>query len=563
VPRGTLSLRTQFFLAVTIALIPIAVVSVLQGLERKKIDIANVRERLVQSARIAASSEENVLASSEQILRALAGNDDVRKVTANCDQTLADTLIGVHFISNIARLDANGRVVCSARPRGKGLDLHDNALFLAARRTQAFSVSGQITSRVTHARVIGTMLPLRGAGGRFDGVVSLGVNASWLDFILKTRNLPTGAVVTVFDREGAIIATNDVRVAPQLFSTMPRPETLHGGLESRSDAEGGAWAFAAAPLIGNNVFVGFAMREARLFGPTYFRVGTDFLIPIVMIGLAGIAIWFATERQVTQWIIYLRRVATAYRGGHYGVRPQLADAPMEFRLLGGTMAEMATAIQDRDNALREAVAQKTLLIKETHHRVKNNLQIVMSLLNLQSAQSPDPNIREALGQAQARINALALMHRILHEVEDQTTVDLRSMLGELARQVSEGTTSEGVRASVAVDVVQSRVPSDIAVPIALFTVEALINVFKYAFPPGHAEGAVTVVLQPKEGGKLRLAIEDNGVGYTQGETAQGIGGRLLHVFAQQLRGDFSLTSTPGRGTLVELVFADPNATSAA
>jgi two-component sensor histidine kinase len=559
VTRGSFSLRTQFFLAVTIALIPIAVVSVLQGLERAKIDVANVRERLLQSARVTASSEENALASGEQVLRALAGNDDVRRITAYCGQTLADTLIGVRFASNIARVDRDGLVVCSGRPQGKGLSVRDNPLFAAAKRTLAFAVGGQTTSRVTHTRVIGMMLPLRDAEGRFDGAVSLGVNASWLDGILRNRNLPSGAVVSVFDREGAIVAANEPGVARQIFSREPRPETLRGGLESRTDAEGGVWTFAAAPLIGDNVFVGFAMRDARLFGPTYFRVGTDFLIPIVMIGLAGVAIWFATERQVTQWITYLRRVASAYRGGHYGVRPQLADAPAEFRALGAAMEEMAAAIQDRDKSLREVVAQKTLLIKETHHRVKNNLQIVMSLLNLQSAQAPDPKIREALGQAQARINALALLHKILHEVEDQTTIDLGALLGALARQIGDAAKTEGASVSVKVDAVHARVPSDIAVPIALFTVEALINVFKYAFPPGHAGGAVTVTLAAGDTGKFRLAVADDGVGYTAGETAPGIGGRLLHVFAQQLHGTLSLDSAPGRGTLVALVFADPNA----
>ncbi len=68
-----------------------------------------------------------------------------------------------------------------------------------------------------------------------------------------------------------------------------------------------------------------------------------------------------------------------------------------------------------------------MLIRETHHRVKNNLQIVMSLLSLQANQQTDDAVREALGQAQARIDALALVHRLLHEVEDQTTVDLQRL----------------------------------------------------------------------------------------------------------------------------------------
>lgn len=555
--RSAPSLRFRLFLTVTLALLPIVIVSVLQGIERARVDVANVRDRLVQTARIAASNEENILASSEQILRALASTDDVRKVTGECDRALADVLIGVHFLTNLTRIDRDGTVVCSALPKAKGIKADRAGLFITAKKTMAFSVSSQIISPITHGPVIGTMLPLRDASGRFDGAVSVGINTRWLDHILKARDLPHGAVISVFDRNGAIIAANDGAVAHAIFTEMPEPQALRGGLESRADAKGQSWIFAAAPLVGNNVFVGLAMRQSRLFAPTYLRVGTDFLLPIVMIGLAWVAIWFAADRQVTQWINYLRRIAAAYRGGHYGARPVLEDAPVEFKLLGSAMEEMAAGIQDRDKRLRDAIAQKTALIRETHHRVKNNLQIVMSLLSLQSNQLQDPAVREALSQTQARIDALALVHRLLHEVEDQTTVDLQRLLGELTRKISESMAVDDAKISTDVDSVHSHVPGEIAVPIALFTVEALINIFKYAFPSGREGGAVKVVLGHFDGAMLRLAITDDGVGYVTESMRPGIGSRLLGVFARQVHGDASVNSQPGRGTTVELIFRDP------
>ena len=102
------------------------------------------------------------------------------------------------------------------------------------------------------------------------------------------------------------------------------------------------------------------------------------------------------------------------------------------------MSEMAENIQDRDRRLRDAVNLKSTLIKEIHHRVKNNLQIVMSLLSIQANQVKDPGARDALMQAQTRINALALVHRILNELEDQSTLDLKQLLEELSRQIAEG-----------------------------------------------------------------------------------------------------------------------------
>jgi len=524
-------------------------------MDRARTDVVNVHDRLVESARMAASSEENVLVSSEQLLHALASLDDVRRATVECDRTLQDVLIGVRFLTNLSRIDPDGRVVCSALQRSKGLYAQP-AVFQAAKRTMALAVSGQITSPVTHGPVIAVMLPLRDDHGRFQGVVAAGINAVWLDYILKARDLPKGAVVSVFDRFGTIIATNNKQVASALFKRPPLDKTLRSGLETREDAKGNTWAFAAAPLLGNNTFVGFAMRESHLLGPTYLRVITDLLLPIFMIGLAWGAIWFATERQVSQWIAYLRRVAAAYRGGHYRLRPQLENAPAEFKLLGSAMEDMALGIQNRDKSLREALAQKTHQIRETHHRVKNNLQIVMSLLSLQAAQSTNPTVRDALGRAQARINALALVHRLLNEVEDQTTIDLQRLLSELTRQVVDGFGPERPEIVVNVDTVALSIPGETAVPVALFTVEALANIFKHAFPQSKP-GTVSVTLRALEGIGYRLAIQDNGIGFSTRDAKAGIGDRLLKVFGRQIHGSVVVVSDPGKGTCVELIFSGP------
>lgn len=553
-PPGIASLRFRLLLTVTIFLIPIALVSMLQGLARMRSEISHAHEHLVQSAQMAASNEGNALAATRQIVQTLSNMDDVRNMTAQCDRTLSDALIGVHFLINLSRVSRNGIVVCSAIPRAKGIDASKIAPYPAARKTMAFAVSGQIISLVVHRPVIAVMLPLRDRAGQFAGTVAAGISTIWLDDILKSRNLPKGAVASVFDRSGAILATNNADVAKSLFSTVPSRETLAGTLESRRDARGDTWTFAAAPLLGNNIFVGFAMRESRLLAPTYLGMATDFTMPLLMIVLAWGGIWYATDRQVTQWIGYLRRVAAAYRGGHYRVRPALADAPAEFRLLGDAMMEMAEGIEDRDRNLRDAVAQKTLQIRETHHRVKNNLQVVMSLLSLQAAQSKDMSVRTALSDAQARINALALIHRNLNQMEDQTKVDLEPLLGELVRQVIDAHGVDRSRTSITVDISSVQVTGEIAVPLALFIVETLANIFRHAFP-GERPGAVMVQIKRREDGSCVLAIEDNGVGFTAGTVKPGIGDRLMKVFGRQVGGVVTIDSKSERGTRVELAFA--------
>jgi two-component sensor histidine kinase len=549
------TLRQRLLLIITLALLPIALVSVLQGVDRAKRDITDVQSLLIQSARATSDGEKSMLDAGEQILRAVGSLKDVRDVSENCDSDLADAMIGVDYFSNLSRIDANGSVVCSALPLAKGINISDLKQFRDARSGRAMAVSPQLISRATGQPVVGAQIGLRKPDGSFDGAVGLTLDVHWFGYLLRSHPVPPGAVVSVFDRNGVVIAANDNAVAGPLAIAALKAGVPDGAAMNASDSAGRNWHFAVAALPGKNLFVLFAQREDKLFSQTYLHVGIDFLLPIFMILIAWTAIWFATDRQVTQWIAYLRRIAVAYRSGHYTIRPDLADAPTEFRLLGDAMSEMAEGIQDRDRRLRESVNLKTTLIKEIHHRVKNNLQIVMSLLSIQANQVKDQGARDALMQAQTRINALALVHRILNELEDQSTLDLKQLLEELSHQIAEGM-ADTQRLRIEVDVPHRVVASGIAVALALFTVEALTNIFKHAFPR-QEPGVINITLAQDGPGQLRLSIADNGIGFAMDETGKSVGSRLIRTFGAQLGGTSSVRSEEGRGTVVDLVFPDP------
>src|SRR6201996_4323398 len=536
-PGWTLRRRLQAI--ITFALLPVVLVSIFQGVARARLDIATVHDRLIQSARAVASGDENLLAAAEQVLRAVGSLSEVRGMNGNCDGVLSDTLIGVRYFSNLPRIDDTGRVACSAMALARGLNVRDYAVFQAAQKTDSMTVSNELVSKVTGQPVIGAMLALHKPDGSFDGTVAIALDVHWIDYMMRAANLPKGAVVAVYDRSGKVIATNDKDVGAAIARSALAAGIDPADVESAVDSKGELWQFGNAALIGNTIFVAFGEGQNRLFGPTYLHVGLDFALPILMIGFAWFAIWLAADRQVTQWINYLRRIAAAYRSGHYAIRPDLVDAPVEFRLLGDALSEMAEGIQDRDRRLRENVDMKTTLIKEIHHRVKNNLQIVMSLLSIQANQVKDMGARDALLQAQTRINALALVHRILNELEDQSTLDIRQLLEELCHQVAGGMGKENVR--VEVDVPSRVVTGSVAVALALFTVEAITNIFKHAFPEDR-EGVIRGNMAPVEGDKLKLTISDNGLGFAMGGTSRSVGSRLIKTFGLQLGGASSVHS---------------------
>ncbi len=529
-------------------------VSVLQGFSRAELDVEAASERLIQSARTTAASDQNLLASAEQVLRAVSSLPDVRDISGDCDAILADTLVGIRYFSNVSRIDANGQVACSAMPLARGLNVASQNVFQRARTATGMVVSEETRSRVTGQNVIGAMLPLRTPEGAFHGSLALTLDVHWIDYMLRATELPPGAAVAVYDRSGQVIASNNADVARALVASA-RSNGFDDGVVREISSGGRTWHYGTASLIGDTIFVAYAMGASELFGSTYLHVALDFLIPLVTIALAWFLIWWFTDRQVTQWIFYLRRIATAYRGGHYVIRPDMEGAPAEVRLLGDAMGEMAAGIEDRDRRLHDAVDLKTTLIKEIHHRVKNNLQIVMSLLSLQANQVKDPGARDALMQAQTRINALALVHRILNELENQSILDLKDLLNQLCRQIGEGIGAEHV--TIEVDVPSRTVSGSVAVAVALFTVEVLTNIFKHAFP-GQKPGVIRVTMAPVGDGNLRLSIADNGIGFTEGEQNKSVGSRLIRTFGLQLGGVSHVRSVAGEGTVVELVFPDPD-----
>ncbi|HKD22520.1 MAG TPA: sensor histidine kinase [Rhizomicrobium sp.] len=549
------SLRLRLLLSVGLVLLPPALLSIMQGVASAQRDIADLRGALISTTRAAATPAENALASAREVTLALSHLPDIRDATAACTKDLSSAIRGLAFVSNIARLDRTGRVVCAALPQSIGMSAADAPYWHTIAHQHDFVVAGMTMSPLTHRNVIVGLLPLHDEAGHFQGSLNIAIEADWLNSVLNASPLPSGSVMAIFDGNRNLVASTNAGVAQTIFARhAPRNGTPT--LRTAMDKNGMSWTYATAALSSPNVYVAFAMPDTKLFGEAYMHAAVDILLPFAMILLTWAAIWVVTDRQLTRWIIYLKRISAVYRSGHYALRPSLGGAPSEVRMLGDAMADMAQSIDERDRSLRDAIEQKSLLIKEIHHRVKNNLQVVMSLLNLQAKRLKDRGAQEALRDTTTRINALALVHRMLYEIDNQNTVDVKRLLEQLAEQTNEGFGGDSRHVRVIADVIERAVPSDLAVTLSLFAVEAVTNAFKHAFP--NRGGTIRIVLEPANGHDLRLAVEDDGIGYDgDAESQSSIGARLIKTFGQQMGGETKVHSDPGKGSIVEIVFPDP------
>jgi two-component sensor histidine kinase len=226
----------------------------------------------------------------------------------------------------------------------------------------------------------------------------------------------------------------------------------------------------------------------------------------------------------------------------------------EIRSLGETFTRMADLISARESELRESLLQKEILVREIHHRVKNNLQLVMSLLNLHARRIRDPAAEMAFTEARSRINALATLHRRLYESESLQQIDLKWFLEDLCTELRRGGLSRGRHIELAVDSPSEVIGPELAVPLGLLVTEAITNAYKHAFT-GRDEGHIQVTISREADSMLVLRIEDDGVGFEPVSAPKdgGLGHSLIEAFVRQLRGEIEIKSD--RGTVVQVKFS--------
>ena len=267
----------------------------------------------------------------------------------------------------------------------------------------------------------------------------------------------------------------------------------------------------------------------------------------VLIGLAAVAaVWAAAEYFIIRWLVYLERFADAYAKGHFGVRPSGLDAaPSEVRWLGAAIGEMAKAVQTRDQALRSALESQTMLVREIHHRVKNNLQIAGSLLSLQAAESENDAVREALTDALVRLDAIALVQRFAEEAEEERVVDGAELFHALAVQLQARLGRGRRRIQLDFDVGDCPIVLESLSPLLLIATEAVL--LAYHRPTG-ADARISLSLWT-HGSTPRLTVraDDDAKAFTEARDEISI--KMMDGYARQLHAQLDRTSEPGVLTL--------------
>jgi PAS domain S-box-containing protein len=201
-----------------------------------------------------------------------------------------------------------------------------------------------------------------------------------------------------------------------------------------------------------------------------------------------------------------------------------------------------------EQALSQALRDKEVLLREVYHRVKNNLQVVQSLLNLQARAMPEPGAQAALQEMSHRVRAMVLVHEQLHRSESLSEVDLGRYVADLVQQLVQGSGRRTDEITVHTEVAPMAVGVDSAVPLGQLLCELVSNALKHAFADGrHGKIAVSIAPEP-DGRGVRISVSDNGCGLPPDfdlDATRSMGLRLAAALAGQLGGELQFRSEDG------------------
>ncbi|MFA7382579.1 MAG: PAS domain-containing protein [Desulfurivibrionaceae bacterium] len=222
------------------------------------------------------------------------------------------------------------------------------------------------------------------------------------------------------------------------------------------------------------------------------------------------------------------------------------------------VAENISERKKTELALRESLAEKVALLKEVHHRVKNNLQIVVSLLNLQAERIVNPEAVAALLDTINRVRSMALLHEVLYRSDNLARINLTAYLGELCLHLQRSFGQALGRVQVEKRVAAISLPLEQAVPCGLLINELVTNALKYGFPDGKTGRVLVEVVL--DDGQITLAVSDNGAGLPQGFdpfASSTLGLQLVTNLAGQLGGSLEWEQGSEGGALFKVRFPAP------
>ena len=555
-PRRALrpGLASQLVLVLSIAILPLGLISVYQTN-----NVLQERQSLSEAALLARTQE--AVSESREVLRSAIGAAQTLAVQVpalrsdqdTCDTVMSKVVERSGTFAFAGYRDNDRGLICSSKPLSGGED--ENLTALPALDTTDDEVLMRPLEFLGGIATLSVTVPVIEEGRHF-GTIWIAVPITALNTALsRTRE---AVDLVLFRNDGDIVATEDLTdfrrsVLPETRSLQDLSATGQQTFRTLS-REGKLRDFAVSPIVEGRVFVlgswipqdrGIEVPAAQHAMALYFPI----LIWAIAVGVAYIGVHRLVLRNLSRLRGWMRDYASGRTTDFDQVR--LDGAPEELEVLADSFRAMIRRLSEQDHRREEDLREKNVLLREVHHRVKNNLQLISSMMNMQIRGTQSLEAQRLLRRVQDRITALSAIHRYLYLARKLSTLRADKLLEDIIQQmVIVGTLEEtGQHISVSTKLDPVEINPDQSVPLSLLATEAATNAVKYCGVTDDGGAWINIALKSLEDGNLCLSIvnsraDGSGEDGNDETGTSGLGSRLIESFAKQLNGTLEIKDLP-------------------
>lgn len=540
-----LSLRVQVISAMAIVLSPLLFMGAMQAWAAQR-DTRELRYlELQQGAQDSLREAESVFVRVRMVMRMLA-TDSQRPACSEINQRLAPLELP---LSNILRFNSDGLVICHAvgdSLTGAPMPVADWNEKLR-KGVESIETAGQPGMALGEPAIYLLRRQTNDEGG-FTGALAATLSLEDVAYRISGGAAQHNLTLALVTWDGHTVGSNMIRTIPREW--LSQAALLDRRTHRITTEQGLALDAILFPLSVDGLWI-MIWDPAP---PARVQVLFAFLVPILAYLAALLAASWIADAMVLRWLERVRvRISDMRGSGRYSpLAHEVTRAPAEVQQLVEAFDELTSRVSTHETELTQALKQMKAAFREIHHRVKNNLQVMLSMLKLQGRGEPLAETQAALRVAARRVAMMAAVHHTLLNEGDLDAVEAMDLFNAIGNQIDEqlGWT-EGTR-RILLDVSSASLPADFAVPLGMFVLEAV----GLLCPETDEEDGSDIELRfGTENGDARLTLSCGAHGY--GDDAEM--GRDTHMFlsafARQLDGTVSVDAENAERTLIELKFS--------
>ncbi|MEO0633188.1 MAG: histidine kinase dimerization/phosphoacceptor domain -containing protein [Pseudomonadota bacterium] len=542
-PKG---LQVRLILLMTLVLLPLGGIAIWQSAQMAR-DTRQIALDFIYEATESSATDQQAL-----IQRAVGAATGLASIVAEADlRVCRDVMRGFvrdnDVFATAGYMLADGQMTCTSW-KDTAFDMSGDAGFQAALARDGVFVGLTEEGAVTGQPVLYVTVPVIEDGAQ-KGLMTVSLRTELLLSAQSSRAGAQGLTVLGITSDDELI---DLSYAPSgNFDAMPAgfiPAELRSrgnGTFIARDTGGTTRMYSVHEAAGNAFVMLGSIPLAAVQGQVSIWQALAPAVFAVLMWCASMAVAFVgLNRLVLRHLAGLRSAMRRFALGERGTDAlKLDDAPEEFEDAERAFNRMALIITDAEAQQLTDLHDKEVLLREVHHRVKNNLQMIASIMNLQSRKARTSEAREMLDSLKGRVRALATLHRSLNTEGDTSQVDARDLITAVVSETSVIAPDPDMK--IDADLSPVRLYPQQAVPLSMWATEALTNAVKHAGSSPDRTPSVKVALSCSDAGDVTLHVENTVDGVVEDPDNTGLGTTLMTAFCRQLGGTAEVDTAPG------------------